>query len=475
MRFLVFLFTTTLVAAPAFAQGPSISPVSPGLDIEPYRDIVEQIIEAATSDSAAYNRLAYLGDVFGHRLSGSRALEDAIDWILDEMETDGLSNVRGQPVMVPRWVRGEESAELVSPRDENLTMLALGGSIGTPEEGITAEVLVVSSFEDLEARASEAAGKIVLFNVPFTNYGETVQYRLNGATAAARAGAVASLIRSVAPFGMQTPHTGTMRYADDVEPIPHAAITIEGAALLQRLADRGERPVVTLKMDAHFEDDVLSRNVIGEIRGSERPEEVVVLGGHIDSWDVGTGMMDDGGGCVVAWEAVRILHDLGLQPRRTIRVVLWTNEENGLRGATVYRDSVMAAGQIENHVLAIESDGGVFAPVGFGFGGSDEAFAMLEPIAELLDPVLSEGSRGRKGVTRGGGGADIGPLMREGVPGMGLNTDSDRYFWYHHSPSDTIEVLTPDGVQRCAAAMAIMAYVVADMPERLPHTSVDGD
>ncbi len=472
MRLLALLCTAVFVSAPAFAQGPSISPISPRVDIEPYRDIVEQIIEAATSDSAAYNRLAYLGDVFGHRLSGSQALEDAIDWILDEMEADGLSNVRGQPVMVPKWVRGDESAILVLPREENLPMLGLGGSIGTQEEGITAEVIVVGSFEDLEARASEAAGKIVLFNVPFTNYGETVQYRLNGATAASRAGAVASLIRSVGPFGMQTPHTGTMRYADDVEPIPHAAITIEGAALLQRLADRGEQPVVSLKMDAHFEDDVLSRNVIGEIRGAELPDEVVVLGGHIDSWDVGTGMMDDGGGCVVAWEAVRLLHDLGLHPRRTIRVVLWTNEENGLRGGTAYYDSVMVSGQLENHVLAIESDGGVFAPVGFGFGGSDEAFAMLEPIAELLDPILSEGSRGQKGVTRGGGGADIGPLMREGVPGMGLNTDSDEYFWYHHTPSDTIEVLTPDGVQRCVAAMAIMAYVVADMPRRLPVTPV---
>ncbi len=468
MRFLVPLLTSVVLAGAVSGQAQPSSGTSGGLDIEPYRSTVERIIEAALADSAAYDRLAYMGDMFGHRLSGSQSLEDAIDWILDEMNADGLDNVRGQPVLVPKWVRGQESATLVSPREESLTMLGLGGSIGTPTSGITAEVLVVRSFEDLAARAVDAQGKIVVFNVPFTTYGETVQYRVNGAVEASRAGAVASLIRSVGPFGMQTPHTGTMRYADDVEPIPHAALTIEGVELLQRLVNRGEHPIVTLNMEARFEEDVLSRNVIGELRGSELPDEVVVLGGHIDSWDVGTGMMDDGGGCIVAWEAVRLLRDLGLQPRRTIRAVMWTNEENGLRGATTYFDSVMVAGQLENHALAIESDGGVFAPVGFGFGGSDEAFSMLTPVAELLDPILTDSVRGERGITRGGGGADIGPLMRAGVPGMGLNTAGDRYFWYHHTPSDTIEVLTPDGVQRCVAAMAIMAYVVADMPGRLP-------
>jgi carboxypeptidase Q len=224
-------------------------------------------------------------------------------------------------------------------------------------------------------------------------------------------------------------------------------------------------------MDAHFEDDVLSRNVISELVGSEHPDEVIVMGGHIDSWDVGQGAVDDGGGCVIAWEAVRLLHDLGLRPRRTVRVVLWTNEENGLRGGTAYRDSVVAAGQLENHVLAIESDGGVFAPVGFGVGASDEAYAMVEPITELLMPVLSESTVAETGVTRGGGGADIGPLMREGVPGMSFNTDAERYFWYHHTPADTVDKLDAHDIQRAVAAMAIMAFVVADMPERLPHSA----
>src|SRR5690606_3133934 len=258
----------------------------------------------------------------------------------------------------------------IEPRRQELPMLGLGGSIATPPEGITAEVLVVSSFDELERRAAEAAGAIVLFDVPFTTYGETVRYRTEGAIAAARAGAVASLIRSVGPYSPATPHTGTMRYEEGVPRIPHAALSLEDALLLRRLAERGQTPVVTLTMGAQTEPDALSRNVVAELRGSERPEEVVVIGGHIDSWDVGQGAVDDGGGCVVAWEAVRLLKDLGLRPRRTIRVVLWTNEENGLRGALAYRDSVAA--EIENHVLAVESDGGVFAPVGFGVTASDE-------------------------------------------------------------------------------------------------------
>lgn len=461
------------VSANLVAQGPNIAPQNDL--VSQYQETVDRIIEAALADSAAYERLELLGDLFGHRLSGSESLEDAIDWILEEMEEDGFHNVRGQPVMVPHWVRGNESATLLSPREEELVMLGLGGSIATPSEGITAKVMVVNSFEELESRAAEAEGNIVLFNVPFASYGETVQYRVNGANEASRAGAVASLIRSVGPFGMQTPHTGTMRYADDVDPIPHAALTIEGAELLQRLVDRGETPVVNLKMESHFEEDALSRNIIAELPGVAHPEEIVVLGGHIDSWDVGTGMMDDGGGCVVAWEAVRILKELGLQPRRTIRVVMWTNEENGLRGANVYRDSLIAQGTLQNHVFAVESDGGVFEPVGFGFGGSDEAFAMVQPISELLEPVLAEGYEESRGVTRGGGGADIGPIMREGVQGAGLRTANERYFWYHHTPADTIEVLDPDDVQRCVAAMAVLAYVVADMPGRLPFTPPGGE
>ncbi|UCF18756.1 MAG: M20/M25/M40 family metallo-hydrolase, partial [Gemmatimonadota bacterium] len=207
--------------------------------------------------------------------------------------------------------------------------------------------------------------------------------------------------------------------------------------------------------------DATSRNVIGEIVGWERPDEVVVLGGHIDSWDVGQGAMDDGGGSVAAWEAVRLMHALGLRPRRTVRVVLWTNEENGLRGALTYRDT--HRDEIDNHVLAIESDAGVFKPLGFGFGGSDAAYEIVGEIGTLLDRI------GAATVTQGGGGADIGPLMREGVPGMGLRVDGEKYFWYHHTEADTIDKLDPLEMARCVAAMAVMGYVVADLPERLPR------
>ncbi len=426
---------------------------------EAYRDAAERIIGAATADHRAYQRLGELVDRFGHRLSGSVALEQAIDWIMGEMEADGLDNVRGERVMVPHWVRGEESLELVLPRPRSLPMLGLGGSVGTPPEGIRAEVLVVSGFEELEARAAEAEGRIVLFDVPFAGYGQTVQYRSNGAVAAARAGAVASLIRSVGPESMQSPHTGAMRYQEGVERIPHAAVTVEDAQMLHRMQERGKRIEVHLRMEARTLPDVPSRNVMAEIVGSERPEEVIVLGGHIDSWDVGQGAMDDGGGVVAAWEAVRVMKELGLRPRRTVRVVGWTNEENGLRGGIQYA----ADHADERHVLAMESDAGVFEPLGFGFTGSDRAFEIVREIGTLLAPVGSDR------ITRGGGGADIGPLMQTGVPGMGLNVDGTRYFWYHHTDADTLDKLDPDEVARCVATLAVMAYVVADLPETLPR------
>ena len=447
-----------LVLLPTSAPGQRAGP--PPIPPET-RAAADRLIDAALTDTTAWSRLARLVDTFGPRFSGSEDLERAIDWILGEMRKDALEEVRGETVMVPRWVRGRESATLIAPRQTDLPMLGLGGSIATPPEGITAEVLVVSGFEDLERRAGDARGRIVLFDVPFTGYGETVRYRSTGAIAAGRAGAVASLIRSVGPFSMKTPHTGGMRYEEGVPPIPHAAITVEDALMLHRMQDRGQRPVVRLFMEARTEPDVLSRNVVAEIRGRERPEEVVVLGGHIDSWDVGQGAMDDAGGSVAAWEAVRLMKVLGLSPRRTVRVVLWTNEENGLRGATAYRDRHRAA--LDDHVLAIESDSGVFDPIGFGFTGSDAAFATVREVGRLLERI------GAGEITRGGGGADIGPIMELGVPGMGLRVEGERYFWYHHTDADTLDKLDPDEVARCVAALAVMAYVIADLPVALPR------
>lgn len=423
------------------------------------RDAARRLIVAATSNHDAYTRLGELVDAFGHRITGSVALEKANDWMLEQMKADGLQNVRGEPVMVPHWVRGTESLDLVLPRPRKLPMLGLGGSIATPPGGIRGEVLVVSSYDDLTAHAAEANGRIVLFDVPFTNYGATVQYRSGGAVAAAKVGAVASLIRSVASGSMQSPHTGNMNYEEGVTKIPHAAITVEDAQMLHRMQDRGERIEVLLQMEAQMLPDAPSRNVMGEIVGSEFPDEVVVLGGHTDSWDVGQGAMDDAGGVVAAWEAVRLIKELGLKPRRTIRVVGWTSEENGGPGGRAYA----AAHAGETHVLAMESDGGVFKPQGFGFTGSDEAFAIIQEIGKLLDGI------GSGTMTRGGGGADIGPLMQTGVPGMGLNVDGTRYFHYHHSDADTLDKLDPDEVALCVATMAVVAFIVADLPEALPR------
>ena len=459
--FLFCVLAFSLTRTPA-AQAQATSEVN----VDVYRDAADQLIQAALADSAAYDRLAYLVDTFGPRFSGTDNLERAIDWILDEMQRDSLENVRGERVMVPHWVRGDEALTLLAPREEALQVLGLGGSVGTGEEGIEADVLVVSSFEDLERRRDEAEGKIVLFNVPFTTYGQTVQYRVAGASRAAEAGAVASLVRSVGPFSMATPHTGTMRYDADVRRIPHAAVTVEDAMMMQRMQDRGQPVRLRLCMEAETLPDVPSRNVVAEIVGREKPEEVIVLGGHIDSWDVGQGAMDDGGGCVAAWEAVRLMKKLGLRPRRTVRVVLWTNEENGLRGAEAYRDQ--HEDELANHALAIESDAGTFKPTGFGFTGTDEAYAIVQEIGRLLEPIEAGI------ITRGGGGADIGPMRPYGVPLMGLAVESEKYFWYHHTPADTIDKLDPDELARCVAAMAVMSYVAAERPESLPRDASEG-
>ncbi|MDQ6830831.1 MAG: M28 family metallopeptidase [Gemmatimonadota bacterium] len=433
-----------------------------------YQSTADNLINAALKDSAAYNRLAELTDTFGNRLSGTPRLESAIDWVIAEMKKDGLSNVRGEKVMVPHWVRGEESASLVSPRPQPLAMLGLGGSVGTPARGITAEAIVVSSFDDLNAKAAQAKGRIVVFDVPFPqtgepfdNYGNVVRYRGGGASEAAKLGAVAVLVRSVASFSIRSPHTGGLRYDTTVAKIPAAALAVEDAMLLHRMQNRGDKLVIRLKMSAQTLPDAPSRNVVAEIVGSELPNEVVVLGGHIDSWDVGAGAMDDGGGVVAAWEAVRLMKALGLKPRRTVRVVAWTNEENGGRGGAGYRDA--HAAELDGHVLAIESDNGPFKPLGFSFVGSDEAYAMVSRVAPLLERI------GAGKVIRGGGEADIAPLMARGIAGMGLATDPSKYFWYHHSDGDTIDKLDPHDLALCVATMAVMTYVVADMPERIPH------
>jgi carboxypeptidase Q len=338
-------------------------------------------------------------------------------------------------------------------------MLGLGRSVGTPPAGITAKVLVVSSFDEFAKRQAEAKGKIVLFDAPFVSYGQTVQYRFAAASTAAKAGAVAALIRSVASNSMQNPHTGAMGYDSTAAKIPVAALSVEDAMMLHRMSDRGDNVVVTLKMGARTLPDVPSRNVVAEILGSEKPDEIVVLGGHIDSWDVGQGAMDDGGGSVAAWEAVRLIKQLGLKPRRTIRVVLWTNEENGSRGALGYRDT--HASELNKHVMAMESDNGVFKPLGYRISGPDSALVIARDIASLLSGI------GASSVAAGGSEADVEPLLERGVPAVSLAVEGTRYFWYHHSDADTMDKLNPRDIAECVALMAVMAYVVADMPGTL--------
>ncbi len=451
----------TPIASPSPTLSPSPTPTPlppPTVRIEDYRRPAGRIIGAALTSDKAYERLAYLTDQIGHRLSGSKSLERAIEWAVSEMKRDGLDNVRGEKVMVPHWVRGEESLEMTSPVPQKLPMLGLGNSVGTPASGITADAVVVRNFDELDALGEKVRGKIVVYNVPFTTYGPTVLYRLTGASRAARHGAVAALVRSVTAVSLQTPHTGAMAYDEQQPKIPVAAITIEGAELLQRLQDRGVISTLRLKMEAKFLPDAESANVIAEIRGSERPDEIVLISGHYDSWDVGQGAHDDGGGCIVAWEAVRLLKELGLRPRRTIRVVLYTNEENGLRGGNAYRDAHRA--ELSKHILAIESDSGIYRPEGLGLAAEapSQARANLLEIAKLLASIRADH------IAADGGGADIGPIMLEGVVGASLDVDGTHYFDIHHTHSDTLDKISREDLALCVATMAVYAYTVADMP-----------
>jgi carboxypeptidase Q len=427
--------------------------------LDPYRDAASRLTGEALSSDFAWQRLALLGDTYGNRLSGSPNLEAAITWAVEEMKKDGLENVHTEPVKVPHWVRGRESLEIAGAIAQPLVILGLGNSVGTPASGVEAELLVVHSFEELDAAADRVRGKIVLFNVPFTNYGDTVRFRATGPSRAGALGAAAVLVRAVGPAGLRTPHTGSLSYTDGQPQIPAAALTTEDTARLQRMVDRGTTVRLKLLMEAHFLPDADSFNVVGELRGRELPGEIVAIGGHFDSWDIGTGSTDDGGGCVVTWEALRMMKKLNLRPRRTLRVVLWTNEENGTRGGLAYRDQHMT--ELPNHVAMIESDSGVFAPTGFGFSGSDAARAKVRDIATLLAGIHADGISGS------GGGADIGPSVQQaGIPAFELENNGN-YFLIHHTPADTIDKIDPLEMSRSAAAIAVMTYVIAEMPERL--------
>ncbi|HEV1287669.1 MAG TPA: M20/M25/M40 family metallo-hydrolase [Bryobacteraceae bacterium] len=446
-----------------------------------YKPVADQLIDAALMDNDGYAKLAYLCDRIGARLSGMPSLDRAIQWASATMKSDGLSNVRVIPVKVPKWVRGAESAQLLAPENKPLHMLGLGMSVGTPKGGITADVVVVQDFDQLQKLGADGVrGKIVLYNEKWVNYGATGQYRRAGPSIAAGMGAVAVLLRSVTPLAMQIPHTGTLDYDEAQPKIPAAALSVEDALMLGRFASQKIPIRVHLEMAAHQEPDADSGDVMGEIPGREHPEEVVVLGGHIDSWDVGRGAQDDGSGIIASLQAVALIKKLGLQPRRTIRVVFWVNEENGGRGGEAYRSWVGDA--IKNHVAAIEMDGGAEAPAGFGYGaggfgggrgrGGRGAAAAPSPAAEnsmnLLKQIGKLLERINAGeITGGGGGSDIAPLTRDGVPGLGERSVGQHYFDWHHTETDTLDKVDLDDFRKSIAAMAVMSYILADMPEKL--------
>jgi len=443
-----------------------------------YTDVAKRLTDGALADQHSLDRLEFLCDRIGNRISGSPALDQALAFAVDQMKSAGLRNVHTQPVKVPHWVRGTESAVMMAPVERKLPMLGLGNSVGTPDGGITADVVVVANFEQLSALLPDRVrGKIVLFDAPYQGYGRTVTYRIIGASRAAAAGAAAVLVRSITPFGLRTPHTGTLVYTQGVPQIPAAAVTIEDAEAIHRLTAQGVRVTVQLKMQAHFDPDADSANVIGEIPGSEKPEEVVVAGGHLDSWDVGQGAQDDGSGIMATLEAAGLIQRLGLKPRRTIRVVFWVNEENGGAGGRAYRDALGDQG-LHNHVAAIEMDGGAEKPIGFGLGegghprmpGSDtppagappsKAIEFLRQIGSLLTPI------GANQIQNNGGGSDIEPLMAAGIPGLGELSSGAHYFDWHHTEADTFDKVNPQDFRESVAAMSVMMYVLADMPERL--------
>ena len=433
-------------------------------DISNYSDIASKIIEYSLSgpgENQSYNRLATFVDRYGPRISGSTNLEESIDHMLYLLQEDGLDNVHGEEVNVTHWVRGKEKAQLLEPRLAELAILGLGSSIGTPSGGITADAVVMRSFDELEERKDEVKDRIVIFNPTFVSYGVTVAYRAYGASRASKYGAVATLIRTIAPFSIYSPHTGLQDYDSSVTPIPSACITIEDANMLDRLERAGERLSIHLSMEAENLPMASSRNTVAEITGSTYPEQVVVVSGHLDSWDVGQGAMDDGGGAFISWQALSIIKGMGLTPKRTLRLVMWTDEESGGVGSQQYYQ--LHRNKSENYSILFESDEGVFLPYGIQFSGSPEAKAVMEQIGQLLVSINASE------VYDNGGGTDVGWWRADKVPTASLANHNEHYFWYHHSHADTMDVLDPVEMNLCSAVWAVYAYVLADIDNVLPR------
>jgi hypothetical protein len=429
----------------------------------------EQLTKAGLTSRYAHVMLTELCTKIGPRLSGSPGAEKAVDWAKNTMEHLGLDRVRLEPVMVPHWVRGApEQASFTGSAvgaSVPLRACALGGSVGTPAGGITGQVLEVQSFDELRARGEAARGKIIFFNRAFDSshfdpasaYVGAVNQRGSGATEAARVGGIAALVRSMTARIDDAPHTGSMGYAGGVAKVPAAALSTVAANRLSAELARDPGLKVHLEMSCETLADVPSSNVLGEITGREFPGEVVVIGGHLDSWDLAQGAHDDGAGCVQSIEALRLLKQFGLRPRRTIRAVMFMNEENGARGADAYAAAKRPG---ETHIAAIESDAGGFLPLGFGVSAKPATFDAISRFAPKLTMIQSDR------ITKGGHGTDIAPLMARGVPGLELTVNHQRYFDFHHATTDTIDAVNDRELELGAIAMAIMSYMIAE--EGLP-------
>lgn len=396
-------------------------------------------------------------------MTGSKALEEAIDYVHAEMEKDGL-NTYTEEVVVPIWKRGFESAQLVTPRKMNIQILGLGSSVGTIRGGIISSVIVVESFDELNSlNDTDVQGKIVVYAQKYVSYPKTVPYRSAGASVASRKGAVAALINSITPFSLSTPHTGHQSYLEGVKKIPAACITAEDADMLLRMYRRGIPLEIHLEMEDGNLPDGKSRNLMGELVGSvKKNTSVVVVSGHVDSWDVGTGAMDDGGGAFIAWHATTFLKQMGLQPKRTIRSILWTAEEQGYVGAEYYRQS-HKLNEKEEFNFFIESDMGTFEPLGLDFSGNDDAYCIHKQIVQLLAPLNATSF-----TTPQDSGPDISVWTEDGFPGASLMNKNEKYFYYHHSNADSMLVEKSENLDKCTAVFAVAAYVVADLSFDIP-------
>ena len=474
--FLLNLFVMSGVALAQLSRPPAQpQPVkySPELIAE-----IKKIQKAALESDYAYRQLAHLSNNIGPRLSGSPQAQTAVEYVAAELRKLGLE-VQLEKVMVPHWVRGEETAALteypgMAPNTtQKIVLTALGGSVPTPSEGLIAEVVVVNNFDELQALGrARVAGKIVLFNAKFDQqladngfagpaYGQAVIYRGIGASAAARLGAVASLNRSAGGADYRLPHTGALRYADDAPKIPAAAVASEDAELIAHLASEG-KVRMRLVLTPRTLPDAVSYNVIADLKGSEHPEQIVIVSGHLDSWDLGRGAIDDGAGVAMAMQAAQLLKQLHLRPKRTLRVIAWMNEENGLAGGRAYAND--HKDDIANHFAAIEADLGAGHPLGFDAEGKPEILTLLEPLAVILQ---SQGA----GVTRlvEETGSDVGPLGAAGVPTFAPIQDARTYFNYHHTAADTLDKVNPKELQENCAVVAALAYTLATMPQTLPR------